>query len=639
MKMKMGPELILFPVLCFVMTPTVVGHGYVKSWASDDQKFQKAQKQPLSDTAFRAAPSNIGWIGSHFIDSPAFVCGASDTPFNKVAPPGGTLFSAADQSAKKTLPVNAGGKISLIIENDPGQGFPHPDGHILAYLGYCGESSTACQDFDASTTSYHRIQAELDGISKKLRKQYNSEQGGDLWTVPIPKDIVDGSYILRIEMIAFGQSSPVEGQQDQYYVFCGQIAVKGGTGSSPIPEDDQPTIKLPGAFKAGNITPKSLPNPLKLVAGAPTKKSENKIKIKSKDTGAVSSDSNDSKDTKDSEDTKDPTDSKDLKDSKESKEKVSSLCGDRCYKKKLTELKDLAPDCSADQFTCLCKSQNFVKAYQSCCNDHCQGLQETQAAVTEIYHKCSSAQGSPGSAEDSKPVDASKSDDGSTSTAADGSKKLDDESAGEKSEVPADHSPKKAIKLPNSDTEADTDSKNPDITSTANSRKLPSACNGVCYKAKITESELHHLAPSCKADDLDCLCRSHKWVCSYAACSNDNCPSAQDAQSATDEIYAICGARLASLNRGGSSLPSTDYIPVSSDPSAATRSKSNKCSQTCRRKISSSSGCPSPDNLKCICKSHADVCAWAKCAEDQCFDEVDAIRLASDQIYDQCSKQ
>lgn len=144
--------------------------------------------------------------------------------------------------------------------------------------------------------------------------------------------------------------------------------------------------------------------------------------------------------------------------------------------------------------------------------------------MTEIYHKCSSAQGSPGSAEDSKPVDASKSDDGSTSTAADGSKKLDDESAGEKSEVPADHSPRKAIKLPNSDTEADTDSKNLDITSTANLRKLPSACNGVCYKAKITESELHHLAPSCKADDLDCLCRSHKWVCSYAACSNDNCP-------------------------------------------------------------------------------------------------------------------
>ncbi|KAA1097877.1 hypothetical protein PGT21_022532 [Puccinia graminis f. sp. tritici] len=381
-----GPKLILFPVLYFVLVPAVAGHGYVKSWASEDLKFQKAQKQSLSDTAFRNAPTNIGWIGSQFINTPAFVCGASETPHDKVAPPSGTLFSAADQSAKKTLAVNAGSKVSLIIGGNQGEGFPHPTGHMLAYLGFCGKSPTACQDFDASKADYHRIQAEIDGISNKLRKQFNSEQDGHRWDVPIPKDISDGSYILRIEMIAFGQSSPVEGHQDQYYVFCGQIAVKGGTGSSPIPDDDQPTIRLPGAFKSGNISPKSLPTPLKLAAGLSAKDSQSKVQTKSLNPDG---DSNEKK----SSDSSDPPESSD------SKPIVTSVCGDRCYKKKITELKDLAPSCSADQFTCICKSQSFVKAYQSCCNDHCQGVRETRSAVNEIYVKCESAQ-SPSDADD-----------------------------------------------------------------------------------------------------------------------------------------------------------------------------------------------------------------------------------------------
>ncbi|WAR59473.1 hypothetical protein PtB15_11B113 [Puccinia triticina] len=292
-----GPKLLIFPVFYFVLIPVVAGHGYIKSWASDDLQFQKAQKQPLSETAFRNAPSNIGWIGSKFINTPAFVCGASETPNEQVAPPGGTVFSSQDQSAKKTLSVNAGGKVTLIVAGNEGEG------------------------------------------------------------------------------IAFGQSSSEEGHQDQYYVFCGQIAVKGGSGSSPIPDDDQPTVKLPGAFKPGNISPDSLPIPVTLAQG-----SKGEAQTKSADT--------DSKETQstDSSDTSSPADHGD------SKAAVNTGCADLCYKQKLTELKDLAPSCSADQFTCICKSQPFVKAYQSCCNDNCTGNRETRAAVNEIYNKCDSAE-------------------------------------------------------------------------------------------------------------------------------------------------------------------------------------------------------------------------------------------------------
>lgn len=342
----------------------MAGHGFIRSWSADGQEFRKAQKQPLSETSFRNAPSNTGWIGSHFVNSPAFVCGSSETPSDKVAPPSGTFFSSVEQSAKKTLHVKAGGKVSLIIAGNPGEGFPHHSGHISTYLGYCGKSKTACQNFDASKATYQRIQAEVDGISKKLIKQFSSEQDGDRWDVPIPKDIVDGSYILRLELLVFGQSSTKEGHQDQYYVFCGQIFVQAGTGSTPFSHsDDLRTVKFPGAYKAGNINPKFLPT-LKNLLPSRISHPTSKVKAASKPTEAV-----------------DPRVKTDFK-------TRLSKCADCCYRKKLSELQHLAPGCSSDDLHCLCKSVEFVKAYLSCCNDHCQTLEETRVAAVEIYDQC-----------------------------------------------------------------------------------------------------------------------------------------------------------------------------------------------------------------------------------------------------------
>lgn len=105
-----------------LLLPLVTCHGYVKLWSADGKGFEKAQKQPLEETAFRGVPANTGWIGSKFINSQAITCGASDTPEGKIAPPGGTIFSKREQSAKKTLEVKAGGKIDLVISGDPGRG-------------------------------------------------------------------------------------------------------------------------------------------------------------------------------------------------------------------------------------------------------------------------------------------------------------------------------------------------------------------------------------------------------------------------------------------------------------------------------------------------------------------------------------
>ncbi|KAH9467374.1 hypothetical protein MJO28_000022 [Puccinia striiformis f. sp. tritici] len=241
---------------------SVSAHVYVKSWKTTSYSdFQPGQKEwKLQDTAYRRASDTIGWVGSKFLTrNKAIVCGASHTPKGYVAPPGGRFFSDAYESAGKTLKVRAGGKVILNLEGDTGRGYPHHHGHIQAYLGRCGSSPSACQRFDASTASYFKIQEKKDGVIQ-LRKQYSSQQGGDIWEVPIPKDVAAGSYIFRFEIITWGESVQSEGFQDQYYPSCGQLYVQS---ERKVPASHIPSIKLPGGYHDGNLPSSSnLPGPI-----------------------------------------------------------------------------------------------------------------------------------------------------------------------------------------------------------------------------------------------------------------------------------------------------------------------------------------------------------------------------------------
>lgn len=78
--------------------------------------------------------------------------------------------------------------------------FPHPDGHIQVYLGYCGPSNTACQSFDASTADYFKIQEVKNAVQDKLRPAMDYSLDGNVWEVPIPDTVPQGSYIFRFEM-------------------------------------------------------------------------------------------------------------------------------------------------------------------------------------------------------------------------------------------------------------------------------------------------------------------------------------------------------------------------------------------------------------------------------------------------------
>ncbi|EFP90850.1 hypothetical protein PGT21_037116 [Puccinia graminis f. sp. tritici] len=252
--------IILLSLFALFLAP-VSGHVFVKHWkTTSDSDWQPGQKEwKLENTAYRRASDSIGWVGSKFLTAnKAIVCGASHTPKGYVAPSGGKFFSDADESAGKTLKVQAGGKVSLVLQGDTGRGYPHYHGHILAYLGKCGPSPTACQSFDASTASYFKIQEVKDGVTQ-LRKHYSSQLGGDVWDVPIPKDLASGSYIFRFEIITWGESVQSEGLQDQYYPSCGQLYIESDHQASA---NNAPSIKFPEGYHDGNLGPSStLPGP------------------------------------------------------------------------------------------------------------------------------------------------------------------------------------------------------------------------------------------------------------------------------------------------------------------------------------------------------------------------------------------
>ncbi|EGG05780.1 family 61 glycoside hydrolase [Melampsora larici-populina 98AG31] len=367
--------------------PGVLGHDYIKYWSPDNGKtFEKGHKQPLAKTALRDVSENTGWIGSQFLTNPAITCGSSSTPSQKIAPPGGKLFSDASQSAGKTMAVQPGASVHLIVADDPGKGtfhpptsslthnlfsdgtsdrFPHDNGHIQTYLAYCGESPTACQDFDAASVPYFKIQAERDVLSNKKKFPMNKARDGNEWAIPIPDNLPKGSYILRSEIICLNQGTEAEGKQDQYYITCGQISLSDPT-SGPVDLSKLETVKFPGAYNNGKLDPasKTLPGPAlftpnsetesNVVKGAvravtPTAQSPTEAAPKTPPNAAVAASLND----------------------------TGPQCAKFCLRQNLQLTPEtLAPACGSNKDpNCLCADTGFVQAFINCARDHCQESQ------------------------------------------------------------------------------------------------------------------------------------------------------------------------------------------------------------------------------------------------------------------------
>nr|AGT80113.1 endoglucanase 4 [Hemileia vastatrix] len=345
----------LFLLSLLTALPRTYAHGFLKAYVSDSSPGWKPAQRgvDLQNSIFRGLSDNTGWIGSKFLSNPGIVCGCSNTPFGKVENPSGNVFSSASLSAGKTLPVNPGEKIKLIIGGNPGEGWPHKNGHVNTYLGFCGKSATACEHFDASQAEYFKIQSEPNAIQNKLKPAYQSDQDGNLWEIVIPPNVPQGSYILRYELIVIGESSKVEGEQDQYYPFCGQIYVQKKP-NNPVSLDSVPTGHFPGDYVSKNLEHNVIPGPKLMSIFSEVK--ETSLKSESLKPQAVAeSSSNESFD--------DPE--------LLSLPSTAPECAQMCLGVKFEEMGSLAPSCKDRKKDCLCGTMNFVKAYHNCVKDHC----------------------------------------------------------------------------------------------------------------------------------------------------------------------------------------------------------------------------------------------------------------------------
>ncbi|RPD55980.1 hypothetical protein L227DRAFT_636156 [Lentinus tigrinus ALCF2SS1-6] len=337
-------------LLAFAITPAVNAHGFIKQWGVKGQTLEKAQKTDLMGSSFRAVASNTGWIGSQFVDSQAIAWGASDTPFGKVTAPGGTFF--ATQGAGKQVSVSSGQSVQLVVSGNPGEGWPHPRGHIMTYL---------------AQWKFFKIQEEKDGIQNTLKPAYDKGVDGNRYNVAIPEGVPAGNYIMRFELLAFGQSSQAEGGQDQYYPFCGQLTVGGSSTGNAA--DKFATVSFPGAYKKGNIDQSTTPGPAVFATldGSSTSSSTG-----SNDTGSSTSSGSGAI-------TLAPS---------------APACASMCLNIKISQQSSLATQCAERDGACLCAATStFVAAYNNCAADNCPvgGLAAAKSAFSDACSALSGA--------------------------------------------------------------------------------------------------------------------------------------------------------------------------------------------------------------------------------------------------------
>ena len=82
----------------------------------------------------------------------------------------------------------------MVISGNPGQGWPHPKGHVSTYLAQCGGAD--CNNFDATQGKFFKIQQEANGIQNTLRPAYDASIDGNRCVPPAVRFVAEWEAIL-----------------------------------------------------------------------------------------------------------------------------------------------------------------------------------------------------------------------------------------------------------------------------------------------------------------------------------------------------------------------------------------------------------------------------------------------------------
>ncbi|KAF8598719.1 hypothetical protein BDV93DRAFT_526628 [Ceratobasidium sp. AG-I] len=284
----------------------VLGHGIVdkvvvggtpyvgtKNWNSPEN-----QKSPV-----RGIPSDTGFVNYKNVASSMDIA----------------CSSAGYDPRPVTARIPAGQTVDIHWAGDKGPSgteWPHPEGPEIAYLASC---NGPCSSFNPSNAKWFKIyEAGLDTSKSPIQSWIDHKPWGKgLWIqnkamlegswfhVTIPKDIANGEYLLKHDLISLhGAHSAAEGAQ--YYPSCIQIEVTNGGSSKPagIPATQLYTVndglvniyepypagiesyKIPGPaiYKAGSVA-----EPATTAAPSTTKAATSAAPTTTKAAGGVAS--------------------------------------------------------------------------------------------------------------------------------------------------------------------------------------------------------------------------------------------------------------------------------------------------------------------------------------------------------------
>ncbi|KAF3929724.1 Endoglucanase-4 [Arthrobotrys entomopaga] len=196
--------------------PCVMAHGFIYEYLIGGKSYAGFNVYNAAKYSGKTAYSWTIPPGGRNLDGPTLL---REGPDALVCKPGAKM---APQSALAA----AGSKITFRWNQWP----PTHRGPIITWLGDCrGDCSTV----NPARLKYFKIdQAGLvGGRGDKWATDVMIEPGNS-WTVKTPRNIKNGRYILRHELISLESASDKQGGGTQFYPICSNIRVTGATGQS-----------------------------------------------------------------------------------------------------------------------------------------------------------------------------------------------------------------------------------------------------------------------------------------------------------------------------------------------------------------------------------------------------------------------
>lgn len=148
------------------------------------------------------------------------------------------------KNAALVAPVTAGSVVELSWEDHPGTNWQHDMGPLITYMAKVPTGQTA-DKFDATQANFFKISQA--GQTGKTWVQASLMKGAS-HKVTVPKELENGDYIMRHEIIALHLADKKGGAE--FYTSCIQLRVKGGTGTAKTTVS--PTAKFPGGYNAND---------------------------------------------------------------------------------------------------------------------------------------------------------------------------------------------------------------------------------------------------------------------------------------------------------------------------------------------------------------------------------------------------